>query len=773
MPTTKISDLPIRHARQYLLQGMVQGMGVRPSVVRLAQRCGVFGFVKNTSDGVCIHAETASHESLQRFDEQLSDAASPGSILSANDCVPTNSLGVRDFRILPSEPHGSVRTLVPPDLAMCRACRKDIAEGLNRRRAYAFTSCTACGPRYSILQSIPYERHATAMAPFELCRACRGEFKNVGDRRFHAQTNACPVCGPRLTRSRAQRAVAHEALSDGDILNRAAEVIRAGGIVALKGLGGYQLLCDAASDATTQRLRQGKRRPSKPLAVMIDSDCSLGNFASSATRLAFESPENPIVLVDDSAVVGLSSSVNPGISTLGILRPTTPMHQIILSESDRPLVVTSGNVDGEPLAYETAVAEEQLSSIADLIVHHDRQIIRPVDDSVVRVIANRTVTIRCGRGIAPLPLPVDTKSLILAVGGNQKVAVALSNGAQAVLGPHIGNMSSVASRERFEQEVAGLQDLYGMTASVIAHDLHPDYFTSQWATGRGVRTIPVQHHHAHVAAGMLEHGLPDETVLGVAFDGTGYGTDNTVWGGEFLLATSEAFRRIGRLVPFSLPGSEAVAHEPWRTAVSLLVACEADIDDAVVRMLRLDERQLSSVRSIKNLVLSSQSPLTSSMGRLFDAVAALVLGRPDSSFEGESAMRLEAACDESASGSYDLTVLRTDGRIQLCWKAMLNTVLHDLKTVVPVGTIAMRFHRGVAQGVAAVAGIFPEYPVVLTGGCFQNRVLTELVEEMLAEHPASVFGPGRIPPNDGGLAAGQLVVAAAILRREQLTDEVQ
>jgi len=508
------------------------------------------------------------------------------------------------------------------------------------------------------------------------------------------------------------------------------------------------------SDVLGDWISSVKGRDSKPLAVMLDH--RFLNDLPVSDRRPIDGPANLIVLVPSSCIEGIAENASPGLDTVGVMRPTTPLHWALLEEFAAPLVVTSGNVEGEPLAYQNRPAHENLPAVADVILHHDRPIVRPIDDSVVRVVANRPVTIRCARGIAPSPLALDGGCPLLAAGGHQQVAVAVCNGEQSVLGPHIGDLDSVAARERFVDQTKRLMELYGVKPVAIVHDLHPDYFTTQWAGQQDLPTIAVQHHHAHIVSGMLEHRWLDRKVPGVAFDGTGYGTDGTIWGGEFLLAAVSEFQRVGTLRPFLLPGGERAIREPWRIGLALFAdAC--GIEQAVRIMLRVVEpaRLTPCVRLIEQRI----GPMTTSMGRLFDAIAALILSICNVSYEGEAAMRLEAAGDLSATGEYELPLCEMESLVQLDWRPLLRDLRDDLARDVPAGTMAIKFHRAVAAAVFQMASRFADYPVVLSGGCFQNRILTEMIAERLSNQPQPVGLPGVIPPNDGGLAAGQLVIA--------------
>lgn len=774
------------------IQGRVQGHGVRPAVARLAAEIGVTGYVRNSSEGVVVHAEANALAILDEFFCNITNSLPLGMDQVTITVKPALCIRTRSFDIRMAGAADYVATPVPPDIGMCEQCRTEIKEATNRRADYAFTSCTDCGPRYTIIESMPYERCETSMSRFLLCDACESEYQVTSNRRFHAQTNACPDCGPELrlrscefkpTADRSSAAVSNRVfrtvddVCPDDQLNHVAATLAADGILALKGIGGYQLLCDATSNEAVRRLRVRKCRPDKPLAVMMSLDRIEYLEMADAEVTELSRSENSIVLVNNTSLPGLSSLISKGLSTVGVLLPTSPLHESILARFGRPLVVTSGNIDGDSLVFDEESAEAQLSGVANLFLHHNRRIVRSIDDSVVRIVEGRPVTIRCARGIAPLPLSVSTPHGIMAVGGDQKVAIALSNGTQSLLGPHVGVMKTVATRERFVKHVADMQQLYQFTPEVIAHDQHPDYFTTRWAKDCGAQTIAVQHHHAHAVAAMVEHDLLHRSVLGVTFDGTGYGPDGTVWGGEFLKATVAGFTRVASLQQFTLPGGDAAVLQPWRVATALLHA--ADLLDLSRDTLLANQTDRSRTKesvptpvcleAVRQLIRSERCPVSSSMGRLFDGIASLVLGINETTFEGEAAMRLEAACDDSEPSAYSIEMAGTETESQalLCWKTMLREIVDDLQNHVPTGNIAMRFHRAIAEGVAAVAVRFPELPVVLSGGCFQNRVLTELIAAKLGDHPAGLFLPGRIPPNDGGLAVGQLAVAAAILREQE------
>lgn len=802
-------------SRELLVVGQVQGLGVRPAIARLAQRLELSGFVANTPEGVAIRIQGLI-ASIAQFESLLLSELPRESHAEIDRSAAVTLDQCDGFRILTAARSAEglcPAVSVPTDRAMCDACQREVAEASDRRCGYLFTSCTECGPRYSIIRTMPFERGRTSMAAFTLCDSCRAEYTNSDDRRFHAQTMACPDCGPRVW---FENRMVNNGMEDfGDHVDRrcehdsiisAAELIQVGGIVAIKGLGGYQLVCDATNRDSVMRLRRLKDRDAKPLAVMIPESDELLPLLPSAEVAALRSAVNPIVIVDRTAPARFPSEINPRMSTLGLLLPTTPLHALLLEVAGGPLVVTSGNSGSDPLEFDEKHATTALGEIADGWLHHNREIVRPVDDSVVRIIAGRQVTIRAARGIAPLPLAIDARHRILAVGGHQKVACAFSNGRQAILGPHLGDMTSLGVRRRFIEHVRSVQQLYGSDADVIVHDLHPDFFTTMWASEQQCRTIGVQHHHAHIVAGMVEHGLLEQQVLGLAFDGTGYGLDGSVWGGEFLLATATDFHRVGYLLPFSLPGGEAAVREPWRTAVSLLFAAmpelpvweilelleggmgipAADIESLPSEFggaadlnedRRLIRRRVNAeqISRLQQLVSSTQTPRTSSMGRLFDGVAALVLGVSHCSFEGELAMRLEAVCQEhqpdiigrlpsDTPGSF--TLIHTEAGIQIDWRPIIRQLVADRRAGVSKAVQAAQFHLAVALMAGLMADQFPGYPVVLSGGCFQNRFLTEQIVSTLQQRSRIIAAPGIIPPNDGGLAAGQLAIAAARLSAE-------
>jgi hydrogenase maturation protein HypF len=740
----------------------------------LAIQLGLAGHVRNTLAGVDLVLE-GTPCAVDAFVPALAGRLPPEAKIRSierSELVPSGRIG---FQILAETDEGTISTPAALDLTTCPRCLDDVAGPGNRRHSYAFTSCTDCGPRYSIIRELPFERAATAMHDFAFCNTCRKEYTSPDDRRFHAQTIACAECGPQCWLAGNDEAIQSRGNAS---IDAAAAALRAGQIVAVKGLGGYQLLADATNRAAVQQLRLRKTRPAKPLAVMaasLDAACLLAQIDEPARR-SLTSSQGPIVVVP-SRPGSLAPEVNPVLGWIGLMLPTTPLHWLLARQCP-PLVATSGNREGEPLAADELDAERQLGGIADFFLHHDRPIVRPIDDSVVRIIADRAVTIRAARGFAPLrlELPAVLRSgrHVLAVGGQQKGAIALFNGSQAALGPHVGDLDELLTRDRFVSHVRELCQLFGAKPELIVHDAHPDYFTTCWAIDSQLPTMSVQHHHAHVVVGMIEQDWLDREVLGVAWDGTGYGPDGTIWGGEFLVATATDYRRVARLRPFPLLGGEAAVREPWRAALAVLR--DAIGTDAALEFLSergIDRRLLE--RLLKFGARPEHAPITSSIGRLFDSIAAWLLpldarARGYSLYEGQSAMLLETACGDACSPQADECDLPPNYQVQfatgepleLDWRPLVAAMVADFQRGIAPARLAVRFHASLADAIVRISEFQRSLPVVLCGGVFQNCILTEMVARRMAGHRQLAL-PGVIPPNDGGLAAGQLAIALARL----------
>ncbi len=741
------------------MHGLVQGVGFRPFVCRLASGLGLSGHVRNVAGGVRIEAE-GERDALAALVSRLREEAPPRAVvesLARRWLAPRGDAG---FVIAKSLDDGPAGALVPPDAAICPACLAEVRDPAARRYRYPFTSCTDCGPRYSIVERMPWDRAHTTQRAFPLCAACRAEYDDPHDRRYHAEVLCCAACGPRLAllAPDGRRLAAAD-----DALAAAIGALAGGRIVALKGLGGYQLAVRADDAEAVMRLRRAKRRGGKPFAVLyadLDDaarDCVVD--AEAARLLA--SPEAPIVLLERRAQARACDAVAPGCAELGVMLPTTALHDLLAAGAGTPLVATSGNRAGEPLAIDAAGARHALADVADCFLDHDRAIVRPLDDSVVRPMVGGMTVLRRARGYAPLPLPLGTTlpagRAVLGVGAQLKGAVALAAGDRVHLGEHLGDLDSEAAVSRFEHAVEALQRLYQVRAEDMACDMHPDYTSSRYACAHGA-PLRVQHHHAHVAACMAEHGLHGR-VLGLAWDGTGAGADGTVWGGECLDAARRDARRIATLRAFALPGGEAAVREPRRAAFALLHALGRDTRAAGASLDARARRNLARL-----LERGLNAPATTSMGRLFDAVAALLGLCEVASYEAEAAMRLEHAAHASrAAGALPLPLLTGETPWRLDWGPLVEALLDGRGAGVPVADLARRFHHALAGAALAVAERAGLERVCLSGGCFQNRLLSEAVTARLEQAGFRVYTHRQVPPNDGGIALGQVVVAASRL----------
>ncbi|MEM8587889.1 MAG: carbamoyltransferase HypF [Pseudomonadota bacterium] len=759
--------------RRLDIEGVVQGVGFRPFVYNLARRHGLTGWTANAGDGLSIEVE-GDDVSISDFAANLLRSAPP---LARIDTVRQSDLAAKGdatFVIAESRSTGSAPMIVPPDVGTCDNCLAEVRDPANRRYRYPFTNCTDCGPRFSIIRALPYDRANTTMAGFAMCPDCAAEYADPSDRRYHAQPNACRVCGPTLAFLDSNG----RSIATGDeALTRAIWSLRGGKIVAVKGLGGFHLMVDARDAGAVARLRARKNRPAKPLALMLPSVEAAEDLCivSADERTALTSAARPIVLLRRrrNARDGQPcAAVAPDQPGLGIMLPATPLHHLLMDALDFPIVATSGNRSGEPMAIDRDQAIGRLTGIADCYLDHDRPIARPIDDSVVREIAGGITQIRRARGYAPLPLRLARElPEVLALGGQMKAAPAAIRGDRLIVWPHIGDLDHPEARAAYEDGLSAFRTAYALDPKRIACDPHPDYHTSTVAAANGEPVASVQHHVAHVAACLAENREMGPA-LGVAWDGTGWGEDGTVWGGEFFHVVDGAMTRAAHLLPFPLPGGEAAVREPRRCAIGLLrtilgkLWVERD-DLAPIASLSRPERDLLDRMMARDL----NSPLTSSMGRLFDGVASLLGLKQRCSFEGEAAMALEAALGENlaaAADAYALPCQPDEASMILDWRPLIADVLVDLSDFVPTSVIAARFHRALAEAVVAVAKQVGEPKVALSGGCFQNRALTELTVIQLRAAGFTPLLHRALPPNDGGLAAGQAVWAAQQLMAEDV-----
>lgn len=733
--------------------GTVQGVGFRPTVFRLAESLGLAGFVRN--DGVSVWIEVEG-ERAEGFAETLRTRMPAPARIDALEVIPCPLRGDRGFSIArSSEEPAHTPPSIPPDLAPCEACVAEMLDPAARRYLYPFTHCTCCGPRHALVESLPYDRDRTTMRSFGLCDECCSEYENPYDRRFHAEPVACPRCGPTLRLiHRGQELASGEAA-----LWSAAEALAEGAIVALKGVGGFALACDAANPGAIAKLRTRKRRPHKPLALLCHSVDDLMRIAipSEAALETIVSPARPIVLVPERGT-WIARNVAPGLDEIGVFLPPSPLQFLLTKLGPRVQVMTSGNVSEEPIAIDNDQAFRNLAQIADLFLVHDRAIAARADDSVVRIIGSRPVILRRARGYVPraVPLPVDGPP-VLAVGGETKDTVCLAWGGRAVLSAHIGDVGQPAGYRAFEAAVRHLVALSGTKPVAVAHDLHPDYRSTRWAETQGLPTIAVQHHHAHVASCLAEHGRLGPA-LGIAFDGTGFGPDGALWGGEILAADFHGYTRLGHLRPLRLVGGERAIREPWRLALAALL-------DAGEDLCLLDRQGIDHLTQAK-VVWASAAPLATGAGRWFDAVAALLGLRDVVTWDGQAACELEALAGDEIAGPYPFRVERRP-TFEIDLRPVIRAIVKDCREGMTTSRIAARFHETMAHVVLAGArngrtasGIGL---AALTGGCFQNRRLSERARALLEADGFRVLVHGEVPCNDGGLALGQAAIASVHL----------
>ncbi len=791
-------EIQERKALELVVHGVIQGVGFRPFVYRLAKKVEVCGSIANTSQGVVILAEGAPAD-LDRFIHALTSEAPPlARITSIRQQEASCDGDRRGFTILQSRASSTPSTMVPADIALCDDCRQELLDPADRRYRYPFINCTNCGPRFTIVESIPYDRPSTSMAPFPMCAACQAEYDNPDNRRFHAQPNACHICGPQISwhARTGEQLFSPEPHTDTDPVSfdpgqvneyPLAETIRAlndGLIVAIRGIGGFHLVVDASSEAAVTRLRQRKHRKSKPLAVMmadldmIDSFCHLTPAASQALT----SPAHPIVLLTRRESSQLAPSLAPGMGELGVMLPYTPLHHLLFATAGCPtsLVMTSGNNTGEPLCTGNQEAISRLGTIADFFLLHNREIVTRIDDSVLRVMQERPRCLRRARGFAPGSVAVAhdlqaTLPPLLACGSAQKNTFCLVQENKAYVSQHIGDMVNIESLDFFKESIYHVQTMLKLTPQLIVCDLHPDYLSSGYgrelADELNVPRILVQHHHAHAVAVMAEHGLKDP-VLAIVLDGTGLGADGTIWGGEILEVSLTDFTRLGCLDPLALPGGDAAAHQPWRMGLAALhhAGEEALVhSDLPVSLQGIADDKRAAILTMIRTHLNT--PMTSSCGRLFDAVAALLGVRLESEFEGQAAMELEALSvsagnkgerADEARESWSAEISRRDGLVIIENKPFIRWMLHEIQQGTPAVTLAMDFHRwliaGFACAVQQIAATSPIRTIVLSGGCLQNRIIMEGLFQALEENGFQVYTGEEIPVNDGGISLGQAVI---------------
>lgn len=769
------------------VSGIVQGVGLRPWVFLLASERGLRGTVRNDAAGVCI-VVAGERERVDDFVRALQSAPPPLSRIDRIEREPNSEVPPPGFHILDSQA-GMARTGVTPDAATCTLCLAEIFDPANRRYRYPFTNCTHCGPRFSILRAVPYDRRNTSMDAFPMCSACTREYHDPRDRRFHAQPNACPACGPQVSLERCGDVPPAQVSSGPESVEQARTLLLAGHIVAIKGLGGFHLACDATSEAAVARLRVRKHRYDKPFALMardfgvIERYCSL----SLCERALLQGPIAPILLLQATGPEKLATSIAPGQSSYGFMLPYTPLHHLLLQGMDAPIVLTSGNPSDEPQCIDNAEARERLGTIADFLLLHNRDIVNRVDDSVLRVADGQPRWLRRARGLAPAALPLppgfETSPPVLALGGELKNTFCLLREGEAILSPHLGDLENARAWAAYRDTLALYLRLFSHTPAALAVDLHPEYLSGklgrEWAAEKNLVLVEVQHHHAHIAACLADNGIPLEAppVLGVALDGLGYGSDGTLWGGEFVLADYRNSRRLAAFRPVPMPGGAQAVREPWRMGYAYLNQYY-DLHDLQREYSSLDffrTLQTQPLPVIEAMVRAGiNSPLTSSCERLFDAVSSLMGVRSGVSYEGQAAaIELQAWTDQAAlqrEESYSLTVGQVDA-FGLAWvdtKPLWPALLRDAAQGVDAGQMAARFQNGLAQAIVAMVGRLAQYHgnpwqnrIALSGGVFQNDLLLHGVIARLEAQGLTIYAHSRVPANDGGLSLGQAVVAAA------------
>ena len=750
-----------RRRLRVFVRGTVQGVGFRPFVYQQAKALGLTGWVENSPQGVTVEAEGEPLR-VDTLVRTIRETPPPNASVTSIETQEIDRRGDQAFEIRASAAFGARTAEVLPDLATCDECLRELFDPVNRRYLYPFINCTRCGPRYSIIEDIPYDRARTSLRHFPMCPTCRAEYEDPADRRFHAEPNACPLCGPRLALWTAAGGIIAQ---DHDALLAAASAIGQGQIVAVKGIGGFHLIADARHESAVQHLRLRKQREEKPFAVMFPSLAELrGSCAPSLIEEELlVSPARPIVLVRRKNG-RIASAVAPANPWLGALLPYAPLHHLLMRALGFPVVATSGNISDEPIITDETEALNRLAGAAELFLVHDRPIVRPVEDSVVRVVCDRALVLRRGRGYAPTSISVKgMPGGILAVGGHLKTTIVITGADRAVMSAHIGDLKTATARVVHAQVMADTVRLQEAKPRLVVRDLHPDYASSQAAEVTGLPMIPVQHHLAHVAACMAEHRVAPP-VLGVAWDGAGYGPDGTVWGGEFLLVTNKEWRRVAHLRRFRLPGGEAAAREPRRAALGLLYEAFGGDAFTMTGLAPIAAFTPAEQRALRaQLERNVNAPLTSSAGRLFDAFAALCGLRQRAGYEGQAAAALEWAAEGRISHRrYELALRETrkDGPLVVDWQPALEACLADLRAGRDAGEVSVAFHVGLAEAIAAVARWMGERRVVLTGGCFQNAHLTETAVAALSAVGCEPVWHQRIPPNDSGIALGQAAWAA-------------
>jgi hydrogenase maturation protein HypF len=755
---------------QYIIKiyGIVQGVGFRPFVYKKAKDFQIYGWVENVGGAVVIHC-TGARDNLKHF--ILAVVKKPPSLAKIEKIQCSfikNELHFEEqrhsssFIIKQSVNVKNQIKFVSPDTASCPECLEDIEKKETSRYRYAFTNCTQCGPRYSIIKALPYDRHCTTMQAFTMCEDCQKEYDNPMSRRFHAQPNCCEKCGPKLFLT--DNKGTH--IEYKDTIDETIKLLEEGKIVAIKGLGGFHLVCDGRNEQAIRVLRNRKLRRDKPLALMakdiniIKEIC----YISEKEEQVLNSNKKPIIILKKNAAFSLPEGVAPKQNRLGVMLPYTPLHTLLFNENLNLLIMTSGNISGMPIEYKNEEALAHLSEVADYFLMHDREIYIPTDDSVVKVINSVESVIRRARGYTPYSVKIETKKEILAVGGEQKNTICVSKNGYAYLSQYLGDLEEFSCYESFKYVLKHFNNLFDINAELIVHDMYSAYLSTKYAKAQEIRTMEVQHHHAHMVSCMAEHSIYD-TVIGVIFDGTGFGLDGAVWGGEFFIGNRHSFRRAGQLEYVNIQGGEQAIKEPWRCAASYVKALGYD----PLQIIQGVEREKIEVVT-QALNVGVNCFLSSSIGRLFDAVSALIGIRNNITYDGQAAIELENAIEEEMDDSYSYNISEIDGEFYIQYKDIIEGILKDIERKELISKISAKFHNSLAEAACALVGKLREKEainkVVLSGGVFENQYLLKRIYKSLVKRGFQVFYNEQIPINDGGLSFGQLHAASAIMEKE-------
>lgn len=771
----------VKQRFKILIQGAVQGVGFRPFIYKLADELNLKGIISNTVKGVSIDIE-GDESLLNKFVKRIKTDKPKLSHITNFEISKLEVKGFSDFKIINSDSRGDPEAIILPDIAVCDECLAEMFDANNRRFRYPFINCTNCGPRFSIIESLPYDRPNTSMKKFEMCDECKEEYENPLDRRFHAQPIACPKCGPQVQLFNQNGKLIYE---KEDAISEAVLKIKEGKIIALKGLGGFQLIVSAGNDIAINKLRDRKHRDEKPFAVMFPSMEVVKHYCdvSDIEEQILNSPEAPIVLLKKKSgiwhqasdikysVSCISEFIAPNNPYLGVMLPYTPLHHLIMKELGQPVIATSGNISEEPMCIDENEAIEKLSGIADYFLIHNRPIIRPVDDSVVRIVKDESIILRRARGYSPLPISIRNaiEENFVCVGGHLKNTVSVKKGKEIFVSQHIGDLENTEAEKYFRNTISDLKEMYKVNPSYFVYDLHPDYSSTKYCTTQKVRTIPVQHHIAHVAACFEENRLENKC-FAVCWDGTGYGFDSTIWGGEFFTYSAEDFNRVAHFRQFKIPGGDAAVKDTRRSLSGILYEIFGNDIPFAKLNLAVPENDLGLFTQMLNKDLNCFK--TTSVGRIFDAVSSLLNICRKSSYEGQAAMMLEFAADQKISTHYNFNLTEKSTLI-IDWQPMFEQMFNDIAKEVKASTISAKFHNTLVEIIMALSGRIGLKDVVLTGGCFQNVFLLERTIERLIEEGFNPHWNKSVPTNDGGISFGQAVIANHILNRDNKTKIIQ